>query len=385
MASCYGEDSVFIDVDNIPLGKDFRVHIQEVMAEANAVLVIVGPKWLGLGRAGHSRIMDPTDPCRIEVETALAKNIPTFPVLVGRTAMPKPEQLPESLKDFAFINAAAVDTGRDFHRDLTRVIAALDDAMQVPPNAIEQAEVADEAASERQLASVIPASADRTPAPFDPAGTDAITEGAVAAGSEPSTSESVGMTVETKGTHTEAAAMPAVRPSAGHKGSMAAIAAFSAVVVLAGLGWLLLPSNKAAVPNQSAGTASPGPPPTPDAAVFEPAAVPGTTAPVVTDPGAVVVTAFFDALGRGDGVAAAALIIPEKRKDNYDPQRMTQTYSRFASRLHLTGVVASGPHTYQATYTYQTSPANSVCATTATVTVTERAGQYFIQTIRASC
>jgi hypothetical protein len=156
-------------------------------------------------------------------------------------------------------------------------------------------------------------------------------------------------------------------------------------VVLASLGWLVLPSNKTAVPTQSAGTASPGPPPTPDSAVFAPAAVPDTTAPAVSDEGAAVVAAFFDALGRGDGVAAAALIIPEKRKGNYDPQRMTQTYSKFASRLHLTGVVASGPHTYQATYTYQTSAANSVCTTTATVTVTERAGQYFIQSIRASC
>jgi hypothetical protein len=32
--------------------------------------------------------------------------------------MPKPEQLPESLRNFAYINAAPVDTGRDFHRDL---------------------------------------------------------------------------------------------------------------------------------------------------------------------------------------------------------------------------------------------------------------------------
>jgi len=372
IASSYGEDSVFIDVDNIPFGKDFRFHIQEVMAKANAVLVIIGPKWLGLGRAGHSRIMDATDPCRIEVETALANNIPTFPVLVGRTAMPKPDQLPESLKDFAFINAAAVDTGRDFHRDLTRVLAALNDAMQVPVTAVEQTEVADEISAERLVSPAISITADRTRAPFAPAGTNAITEGAVVAGSEPSLVQPVSIAAE-------------IRRTRGGVGSKAAIAVLSAAVVLAGLGWLLLPGNKSAVPTQSAGTLSPGPPPTPDGAVFEPAAVPGTTAPAVIDPGAAVVAAFFDALGRGDGVAAAALIIPEKRKDNYDPQRMTQTYSKFVSRLHLTGVVASGPHTYQATYTYQTSPSNSVCATTATVTVTERAGQYFIQTIRASC
>jgi len=44
IAGRYGEDSVFIDVDNIPFGKDFRVHIHDAMSEADAVLVIIGPK-----------------------------------------------------------------------------------------------------------------------------------------------------------------------------------------------------------------------------------------------------------------------------------------------------------------------------------------------------
>jgi hypothetical protein len=112
IASRFGEDSVFIDVDNIPFGKDFRVHIQEVLAKANAVLVIVGPKWLGRGKAGNRRIMDDTDPVRIELETALSKRIPTIPILVGHTSMPKPDQLPESLRNFAFINGAPVNRGR---------------------------------------------------------------------------------------------------------------------------------------------------------------------------------------------------------------------------------------------------------------------------------
>jgi hypothetical protein len=126
LATRFGEDSVFIDVDNIPFGKDFRVHIQEALAEADAVLVVIGPKWLGGGKGGHSRIKDDSDPVRIEVETALNNRLPTVPILVGQTSMPKPEQLPQSLRNFAFINAAPVDTGRDFHRDLARVITTLE-------------------------------------------------------------------------------------------------------------------------------------------------------------------------------------------------------------------------------------------------------------------
>jgi hypothetical protein len=132
IVSRFGDQSAFIDVDNIPFGKDFRVHIQQELAKADALLVIVGPKWLGPTKGGRSRIMDATDPVRIEVETALGRGIPTIPILVGGTSMPKPAQLPETLKDFAFLNAAPVDTSRDFHRDLNRVIATIDQILHLP-------------------------------------------------------------------------------------------------------------------------------------------------------------------------------------------------------------------------------------------------------------
>lgn len=153
IAGRYGEDSVFIDVDNIPFGKDFRVHIHDAMSEADAVLVIIGPKWLGAGKGGRSRIMDETDPVRIEVETALSKHIPTIPILVGKTLMPKPEQLPDRLQNFAYVNAAPVDTGRDFHRDLNRVIAALNKILGLPLNTAERAAVVAETASAPAVAS----------------------------------------------------------------------------------------------------------------------------------------------------------------------------------------------------------------------------------------
>jgi TIR domain len=138
LAARFGEDSVFIDVDSIPVGADFRVHIQEELSKADAVLVVVGPKWLGAGK-GRSRIMDSTDPVRIEIEAALSKGIVTIPIPVGKTPMPKIEQLPESLRNFAFIHAAIVDTGRDFHRDVDRLITSLDTIVGRPLN-VEDAE-----------------------------------------------------------------------------------------------------------------------------------------------------------------------------------------------------------------------------------------------------
>jgi formylglycine-generating enzyme required for sulfatase activity len=125
----YGDDAVFMDIDNIPFGKDFRVHIREVIVQSDILLVIVGPRWLGASRGGNRRIDNETDFVRLEVETALSNGIPIIPLLVGSARMPQPALVPESLKQFAFLNAASVATGRDFHQHMERLIRGID---QIP-------------------------------------------------------------------------------------------------------------------------------------------------------------------------------------------------------------------------------------------------------------
>lgn len=121
----YGDDSVFMDVDNIPFGIDFRHHIKNVLEYCDAVLVVVGPRWTGAGADG-TRILHDADPVRVEVETALQRGVPIIPILVDGARMPEATELPESLRDFSFINAAPVDNGRDFRQHMDRLIRALD-------------------------------------------------------------------------------------------------------------------------------------------------------------------------------------------------------------------------------------------------------------------
>src|SRR5215813_7575144 len=78
----YGAGAVFMDVDNIPVGTDFREHIRETLLASDVLVAIVGPQWLGSRADGQSRIKDSTDPVRIEIETALQANLPILPVLV---------------------------------------------------------------------------------------------------------------------------------------------------------------------------------------------------------------------------------------------------------------------------------------------------------------
>jgi WD40 repeat protein len=122
----YGKQAVFRDIDDIPAGIDFRQHINEILLKTNVLLAIVGPKWLGTARGGLDRINEESDPVRVEVETALRRRVPIIPVLIGSTRMPSSEQLPPSLKDFAFRNAVKVDTGRDFDYHIERLIKSVD-------------------------------------------------------------------------------------------------------------------------------------------------------------------------------------------------------------------------------------------------------------------
>jgi TIR domain len=122
----YGEDSIFMDVDHIPFGIDFRAHIQETLLQADVLLAVIGPDWLGVNDASAARIRDKTDPVRVEIETAMARKMPIIPVLVDGAKMPDSAVLPAEFGNFAYLNAAEVATGRDFRTHMERLIGALD-------------------------------------------------------------------------------------------------------------------------------------------------------------------------------------------------------------------------------------------------------------------
>lgn len=126
----YGPDAVFRDIDNIPPGIDYRKYISGALGKTDILLAIVGPQWTGATSEGITRIKQETDLVRIEVETALRREIPVVPVLVGNATMPQPAELPEGLQDFAFRNAVKVDALEDFDDHVKRLIRSLDRLLQ---------------------------------------------------------------------------------------------------------------------------------------------------------------------------------------------------------------------------------------------------------------
>ena len=128
----FGADSVFRDVDDIAAGADFGVVIEQALQQVQAVLVVIGPRWLDARDERGRRLDDPGDYVRREVELALASGKPVIPVLVGGATMPTAEALPPTLRGLANRNALALgDAG--WGADLARLEVAL--AQWVGPTA----------------------------------------------------------------------------------------------------------------------------------------------------------------------------------------------------------------------------------------------------------
>ena len=142
----YGADSVFRDVDNIPIGVDFREHINGILAQTDITLVVVGKRWFGPLPRRRRRIDDQADPVRVEVEAALRNRMPVVPLLVEGGAMPKADQLPDSLSELVYRNGLVIDSGRDFDQHIERLIRNLE------PVLVQRAEAARHAEEEKRRA-----------------------------------------------------------------------------------------------------------------------------------------------------------------------------------------------------------------------------------------
>lgn len=142
----FGSDRVFMDIDSMPAGVDFHDHLQRILADCGALLVVVGKGWRSQRKGQQARIMDPDDWVRIEVETALERGIPVVPLLIDGASLPTRDQLPESLWPLLRRNALPVDSGRDFHAQLSRLVRDL--RAQLDPESAEPAPISASFASQ---------------------------------------------------------------------------------------------------------------------------------------------------------------------------------------------------------------------------------------------
>ena len=100
-----GKESVFMDVDSIALGQDFRHILHERLESCDLMLALIGPGWLDAkDAAGNRRLESATDFVRLEIAAALKRNIPVTPVLLQGAQMPPLEHLPDDVKELVYRN-----------------------------------------------------------------------------------------------------------------------------------------------------------------------------------------------------------------------------------------------------------------------------------------
>lgn len=119
------QPNVFFDVRNIRGGDNFENKIVCEIEKSDAVLVFIGKKWLEPAQpGGKGRIWEPDDYVRVEVRTALARDILVLPVLVDGAQMPKPDWLPGDVQAIATKNALPL-RHETFDDDTENVVATV--------------------------------------------------------------------------------------------------------------------------------------------------------------------------------------------------------------------------------------------------------------------
>lgn len=122
----FADREIFRDVDDIPLGVDFKKYIGEAVAGAAMLLVAIGPRWAAATPDGSKRLDDPNDFVRLEVEAALERDIPVIPLLVGGADVPGVGDLPTTMRSLALRNGIPIRPDPDFDHDVGRLIKGLE-------------------------------------------------------------------------------------------------------------------------------------------------------------------------------------------------------------------------------------------------------------------
>lgn len=122
----FGQDRVFIDVDSIEPGRDFRRTIEERVSSCDVLLALIGRTWVqAADKEGRRRLDNPKDLVRLEIATGLSRDITVIPVLVQGAAMPNKEELPPDLQGLAWRNALELRHTR-WDDDVAQLVTTLE-------------------------------------------------------------------------------------------------------------------------------------------------------------------------------------------------------------------------------------------------------------------
>jgi trehalose synthase-fused probable maltokinase len=119
-------DRVFMDIDTIPLGANFRTILKDWVDQCEVLLALIGPGWMDARDPStkRRRLENRSDFVRIEIGEALARRIPVVPVFIDGAPLLDVELLPDDLRELAERQSEFVEF-RTFNADVQRLIRRL--------------------------------------------------------------------------------------------------------------------------------------------------------------------------------------------------------------------------------------------------------------------
>jgi tetratricopeptide (TPR) repeat protein len=130
LAVSFDPKQIFMDIDAIALGEDFVKAIETTVAKCDVLVAVIGANWLtSKDDQGDRRLDNPEDFVRMEIATALSRDIRVIPVLVDGALMPRSTELPDDLKPLVRRNALQI-SDTSFDGDCQRLVAAINQVLE---------------------------------------------------------------------------------------------------------------------------------------------------------------------------------------------------------------------------------------------------------------
>jgi len=121
----FGRENTYMDVDTIMGGDNFPAVIEEKISQCEALLAVIGERWLTCTAANGGRRLDMAgDFVRLEIAKALERGVRVIPVLVGGATMPRQDDLPDELRPLCAREAMDLRDAH-FRADAERLIDTL--------------------------------------------------------------------------------------------------------------------------------------------------------------------------------------------------------------------------------------------------------------------
>ena len=118
----FGHENVFLDIDRIDIGTDFIVMLEKTLGSCDVLVAIIGKEWLNATDSlGHQRLNNPHDFVRMEIISALNRNILVIPVLVNGAEFPSHSLLPKQLQPLTRRQGTTISHER-FETDVDNLI-----------------------------------------------------------------------------------------------------------------------------------------------------------------------------------------------------------------------------------------------------------------------